>query len=179
MTNAPDESGRGGMLKPRRNVDKHTEGGGWIRVCRQRIEFTTRFLRRPIVAGFNSDSFSTRHIKFMACTVHITHPPEGEHATTTERMRNHHPLLRFFFPLFPFSRLFSPGHLREWIFRRVFPLPSPSLEPCSIFTTSTFSPAIFAAPRNTTFHRFSVVARIRDDRLSKIPAIVKNSRLIT
>lgn len=137
MTNASDESGERGTLKPRRNVDRRWRGR-WIRVCRQRIEFTARFLRRPIVAGFNSDSFSTRHIKFMACTVHITHPPERVNTRrplkgcgTTIPL----PLARFFFPpLFPFSRLFSPERMN---LSSVFPLPSLPLEPCSIFTTPT------------------------------------------
>lgn len=181
MTNASDESGEGGTLKPRRNVDRRR--GRWIRVCRQRIEFTARFLRRPIVAGFNSDSFSTRHIKFMACTVHITHPPE--------RVNTRRPLkgcgttspppgsLLLPPPLFPFSRLFSPERMN---LSSVFPLPSLPLEPCSIFTTPTFSPAIFAAPRNTAFHHasFPPCARIRDDRAyRKFQQSSRNSRLIT
>lgn len=149
-TNAFDEFEDGGDVETTKERGQaYGRRGRWIRVCRKRIEFTARFLRRPIVAGFNSDSFSTRHIKFMACTVRITHPPERVNTrrplkgceTTTPRLASS-------FPLFPFSRLFSPGHLREWIFRRFFHSPPP-LEPCSIFTTSTFSPAIFAAPRNT------------------------------
>lgn len=79
---------------------------------------------------------------------HNSSSGEGEHATTTERMRNHHPPTRFFFPPISLFTLIFARPPERMNLSSVFPLPSP-LEPCSIFTTSTFSPAIFAAPRNT------------------------------
>lgn len=174
-TNAFDEFEDGGDVETTKERGQaYGRRGRWIRVCRKRIEFTTRFLRRPIVAGFNSDSFSTRHIKFMACTVRITHPPERVNTrrplkgceTTTPRLASS-------FPLFPFSRLFSPGHLREWIFRRFFHSPPPSNR-AQYLRLQRFHPQFLPRHGTRPFQPYS-----RWSRLSKIPAIVNNSRLIT
>lgn len=174
MTNASDESGEGGTLKPRRNVDRRR--GRWIRVCRQRIEFTARFLRRPIVAGFNSDSFSTRHIKFMACTVHITHPPE--------RVNTRRPLkgcgttspppgsLLLPPPISLFTLIFTWENESFVGFSTPFPPPRTVL---NIYDSNVFTRNFCRA----TEHGFPprVVSTVRSyswwSSLSKIPAIVK------
>lgn len=159
-TNAFDEFEDGGDVETTKERGQaYGRRGRWIRVCRKRIEFTARFLRRPIVAGFNSDSFSTRHIKFMACTVRITHPPERVNTrrplkgceTTTPRLASS-------FPLFPFSRLFSPGHLREWIFRRFFHSPPPPRTVLNIYDFNVFTRNFCRATEHARFNR------IPDDR---------------
>lgn len=132
MTNAPDESGacwnHEGTWADGEGGREGGEGGR-VHVCRQRIEFTTRFLRRPIVAGFNSDSFSTRHIKFMVCTVHITHPPQG--GTRDDHWKDAEPPP-------PASLLLSPP-LPISLFTLIFARPPERMNLSSLFPSSVLN----------------------------------------